>query len=74
MLSGNSSFCFPVTIGGALIKRKNTNSTTNMEAGKSVTLWNKHKDEFPDNINYDYYINECYKIIRPITNKQLTLF
>lgn len=45
-----------------------------MEAGKSVTLWNKHKDEFPDNINYDYYINECYKIIRPITNKQLTLF
>lgn len=62
------------TTGGALIKHKNDNTTTNMEVGQNVTIYNKHTDTFPDNINYDYYINECYKIIRPITNKQLTLF
>lgn len=41
----------------------------NVEAGYKVTIFNKfeHKDNITDyNIDYDYYINECYKIINVI--------
>lgn len=41
----------------------------NVEAGYKVTIFNKfeHKDNITDyNIDYSYYINECYKIINVI--------
>lgn len=38
---------------------------SNLEAGWKCTLFNKYT-EGDYNINYDYYINECYKIIKNI--------
>lgn len=37
----------------------------NLEAGWKCLLFNKYNDSEHD-INYDYYINECYKIIKNI--------
>lgn len=39
---------------------------TNIEAGWKCTLFNKYKKLNNYNINYDYYIKECYKIINNI--------
>jgi hypothetical protein len=41
---------------------------SNIEAGYKVTIFNKYvkKDMNEYKINYDYYINECYKIINVI--------
>lgn len=41
---------------------------SNIEAGYKVTIFNKYvkKDMTEYEINYDYYINECYKIINVI--------
>ena len=41
---------------------------SNIEAGYKVTIFNKYikKDMSKYEINYDYYINECYKIINVI--------
>ena len=41
---------------------------SNIEAGYKVTIFNKYviKDMSEYKINYDYYINECYKIINVI--------
>tara|TARA_R110002124_G_scaffold281430_1_gene455645 strand:+ start:3763 stop:5322 length:1560 start_codon:yes stop_codon:yes gene_type:complete len=36
---------------------------SNIEAGSKCTLFNKYEDKEDYNINYNYYINECYKII-----------
>lgn len=45
-----------------------------MLSASGVTIVNNFADvkEFPNNINYDYYISEANKIIRAIENKQLT--
>lgn len=40
---------------------------TNLEAGWKCTLFNKYKDENDYNINYDYYIKECNKIINSLS-------
>lgn len=36
---------------------------TSIEAGYKCTLFNKYEDKYDYDINYDYYINECNKII-----------
>ena len=44
---------------------------TNIESGWKCTLFNIHKDvedEKEYDINYDYYINECYKLINAVEN------
>lgn len=44
---------------------------SNIEAGYKCTIFNKYIEK-PINeydINYDYYINECYKIINTINNE-----
>jgi len=47
-----------------------------IEASHMVTIYNNHipKDIKDYNIDYSYYIDECYKIINLINNKQLELF
>lgn len=50
--------------------RIDINREVNIEAGWLCTVYNKHVDK-PINeydINYDYYIKECYKIINTIIN------
>ena len=48
----------------------------NMLKASGVTIVNNLEDikEFPKNINYKYYIEECNKIISQFNNRQLTLF
>lgn len=65
--------------GGTLFKINNeTGSSTGVLIGQYVTLFNKYY-ELPIseyNIDYNFYINECNKIIEKIESKQeqLTLF
>ena len=49
---------------------------TNMLKASGVTIVNNLEEirEFPDNINYRYYIGECKKIINAFENRQLSLF
>lgn len=49
---------------------------TNMLKASGVTIVNNLDDikEFPNNVNYGYYITECNKIISPFIHRQLTLF
>lgn len=48
----------------------------NMLKASGVTIVNNLNQitQFPDNINYRYYIGECNKIINSFVNKQLLLF
>jgi hypothetical protein len=41
------------------------NRDENLEAGYKCTLFNKYK-EYDYDLNYDYYINECYSIINKL--------
>ena len=52
------------------------NDYTNMLKASGVTIVNNLEDitEFPDNVNYRYYIGECNKIVSAFKNKQLYLF
>lgn len=52
------------------------NDYTNMLKASGVTIVNNLEEikEFPDNVNYRYYIGECNKIISAFKNKQLSLF
>lgn len=49
---------------------------TNMLKASGVTIVNNLDEitEFPNNINYRYYIGECNKIINAFENRQLSLF
>ena len=49
---------------------------SNIEKGWITTIMNKFIDKpiKEYNINYQYYISECNKIIDVIEDKQLTLF
>lgn len=49
---------------------------TNMLKASGVTIVNNFDEitEFPNNINYRYYIGECNKIINAFENRQLSLF
>jgi len=58
------------------MKVHNDKRESNIEKGWLITIFNKFiKIPIKDyNINYQYYINECNKIIDIIEEKQLSLF
>lgn len=62
--------------GGILLKKFDDNRISGVNVGFSVTLFNKYKkkDMKDYNINYNFYIAECNKIINAIEDKQLYLF
>ena len=62
--------------GGILLKKFDDNRISGVNVGFSVTLFNKYekKDMKNYNINYNFYIAECNKIINAIEDKQLYLF
>ena len=65
------------TDGGYLIKReKDTGKQIKINSNYGVTILNViPKDyKFPNNINYQYYIGQCRKIIGDLENIQLSLF
>lgn len=62
--------------GGILLKKFDDNRISGVNVGFSITLFNKYekKDMKDYNINYNFYIAECNKIINAIEDKQLYLF
>lgn len=56
------------TNGGTFVKTKDDKSIEIEAGGKLVTIFNNFVDKPMDeyDIDYDYYINECYKIIHKI--------
>ena len=65
------------TNGGFLMKRdKDTGKVIKVDSVNGVTILNTiPKDyQFPKNINYQYYIGRCKKIISLLENVQLSLF
>ncbi len=62
--------------GSTLMKVHNDKRESNIEKGWLITIFNKFEQKLMKdyNINYQYYINECNKIIDIIEDKQLTLF
>ena len=56
--------------------REERTDYTNLLKSSGVTLANDLTQfkEFPNNINYNYYIGECYKIVDAFEKKQLTLW
>lgn len=65
------------TNGDFLIKRdKDTGKQIKVNSNFGVTLMNVIPKDYklPDNINYQYYIGQCKKIINELKNIQLTLF
>ena len=63
-------------VGEVVIHKGIRKEYTNMLKSSGVTLANDLSkfSEFPDNINYNYYIGECYKIIDALEKVQLGLF
>lgn len=63
--------------GGAIYKIKNDNrKSTGVNVGFITTLFNKYEEKPMKeyDINYQFYISECNKIIDIIEDKQLSLF
>ena len=63
--------------GGAIYKIRNDNNrTTGVNIGFITTLFNRYEEKPMKeyDINYQFYISECNKIIDLIEDKQLTLF
>jgi hypothetical protein len=58
------------------VKQYYKNSSELINKGFNVTIFNtfEEKDWNDYNLDYSYYIKECYKIIETIENKQLSLF
>lgn len=67
---------FISTKGSTLIKKHDDGREINIEKGYICTIFNQYikKDMHNYNIDYQYYINECNKIINKIEDKQLSLF
>jgi len=62
--------------GATFIKKYSKGSNEVINKGYQVTIFNKYiQQNIEDyNINYQFYINECYKEINNIIDKQLELF
>ena len=63
--------------GGSLYKKNyNDDRLTGVNVGQVVTLFNKYEEKEMNsyNINYNFYLTECNKIINSIEDKQLSLF
>lgn len=62
--------------GKTFIKQYKKGSSSFINKGYQVTIFNKYQEKYLKdyNINYDFYIKECYKEIDLIIDKQLELF
>lgn len=62
--------------GSSFIKNYAKGSNEVINKGYLVTIYNKHEDKHINerDINYSFYIKECYKEIDNIIDKQLKLF
>jgi hypothetical protein len=61
--------------GGALYKHNLSDGRiTGVNVGNIVSLFNIYEKKEDYDINYNFYIKECKKIIDSIEDKQLTLF
>ena len=62
------------------MKKYSDGRTEAVNKGYNAKLFQEYKDEKDYKIDYNYYINECYKITTPFdggnpkTGKQLSLF
>ena len=62
------------TKGNTFIKNYLKGSTEFINKGYQVIIFNKYVKQENYNINYNFYIQECNKIIDNIQNKQYELF
>lgn len=62
--------------GSRLVKVHEDKREIDIEDKSVCTIFNKYQNKpmLQYNINYQYYIQECKKMIKEIENKQLTLF
>lgn len=60
--------------GSTFIKQYNKGTSEIINVGYQVTIFNKFIEKENYDINYDFYIKECMKIVDTIENKQLELF
>ena len=58
----------------SLYKKKENGKILKCHSGYNMQLRNKHEGDFPNDIDYSYYIHECNKKINIIEDKQLLLF
>lgn len=65
-----------IPIGTRNIPKEKRTDYEHLLKASGVTILNDLRGlkEFPTNINYRYYISECYKIIEPLRTEQLSLF
>lgn len=60
--------------GVKLIKKYDKGTRQELVANRRLTLFNKYEELDNYNIDYSYYIQECNKRIRAVSNSQLSLF
>ena len=60
--------------GCTFIKNYNKGTNEIVNKGYQVTIFNQYFESDNYNINYNFYIRECKKILDVIENKQLMLF
>ena len=65
---------FYVSKKGAYLYKKKSRNMEHVLKGYAVQLYNNLRPEFPDDVNYDYYIKKTWEIIWEIEGTNLTLF
>lgn len=60
--------------GATFIKQYKKGTSQFINKGYGVTIFNNYINQSDYNINYDFYIKECNKIINTINNNQTLLF
>lgn len=73
-LSKNTRYYISSKGGGLYKYNVDDRRITGVNVGYVTTLFNVFEEREDYNINYDFYIKECRKIIDEIEDKQLTLF
>lgn len=65
---------FYVSKKGAYLYKKKSRNLEHVLKGYAVQLYNNLRPEFPDDVNYDYYVKKTWEIIWEIEGTNLTLF
>lgn len=63
-----------ISKSGGVLYKTNGERTEGVYVKRKTTLFNRYFQQEEYDIDYDFYIKECYKIIDEIEPKQLTLF